>query len=66
MLDRADDKQQTLVTITLSVGEFHQDCEQWQYGNPITEQLFTSIGVTHESIAKELSRDAEEIVYGSL
>lgn len=47
-------------------GEFHQDCEQWHYGIPIAEQLFTSIGVAPEIIAIELRRDAREVLYGSL
>lgn len=46
--------------------EFHQDCDQWRHGNPIREQLFANIGITPEIISMELSRDAREVLYGSL
>lgn len=46
-------------------GEFHKDCEQWRYGNPVTEQLFISIGITNEEIANELDRNPSEILYKS-
>lgn len=46
-------------------GEYHQDCEQWQLGNPLREQLFQTIGISHQEISGELERDAEEVIYGS-
>lgn len=44
-------------------GEFHQDCEQWKYGNPITEQLFIRIRITHEMINNELNRNVKDVIY---
>jgi len=46
--------------------EYHQDCEQWQYGNPIREQLFITIGISPQEVSEELKRDAEDVIYGSV
>ena len=46
-------------------GEFHQDCDQWQHGNPIPERLFITLGITSETIASELVRDPSAVIYGS-
>lgn len=46
-------------------GEFHKDCEQWQAGNPLPEQLFVRLGITPDMISKELERDAREVIYSS-
>lgn len=46
-------------------GEFHQDCEQWRLGNPIKEQLFLTLGISSETIAHELNRDARSVIYES-
>lgn len=46
-------------------GEFHQDCEQWQFGNPIKEQLFHTIGVSSEELSNELVRDPRSVIFGS-
>lgn len=47
-------------------GEYHQDCEQWQRGNPIAQQLFDQIDITPEMIGNELERDPSGVIYGSL
>lgn len=46
-------------------GEFHKDCEQWQLGNPISEQLFIRLRITSEMITKELERNPSEVIYGN-
>lgn len=46
-------------------GEFHKDCEQWQAGNPIPEQLFIRLGITPDVIAKELDRDPRQVIDGA-
>ncbi|MBK6648284.1 MAG: hypothetical protein IPG42_00345 [Betaproteobacteria bacterium] len=46
-------------------GEFHKECEQWQAGNPIPEQLFIRLGIKTDVIAKELDRDPQQVIYGA-
>lgn len=45
--------------------EYHQDCEQWRYGNPIKEQFFQSIRISSDEISKELGKDAKSVIYSS-
>lgn len=45
--------------------EYHQDCEQWRYGNPLKEQLFQSIGISSQEISEELEKDARSVIYSS-
>ena len=44
-------------------GEFHQDCDQWQLGNPIKEQLFLTLRISPEMINHELNRDPRSVIY---
>lgn len=46
-------------------GEFHQDCEQWQAGNPVKEQLFTDLGITHVALSAELERDPRAVLFAA-
>lgn len=46
-------------------GEFHQDCEQWQSGNPISDQVFRDLNITNDVIAKELSRNPTQVLYNN-
>lgn len=54
-----------LLALTI-YGEFHQDCDQWQRGNPIKDQIFTSIGITPDMIASELSRDPTAVINANM
>jgi hypothetical protein len=47
-------------------GEYHQDCQQWQQGNPIAQQLFDRIGITPEMIGEELERNPSDVIYGNI
>lgn len=45
--------------------EYHQDCEQWRFGNPLKEQLFQLINISPQEISKELDRDVKSVIYNS-
>jgi hypothetical protein len=47
-------------------GEYHQDCQQWQYGNPTTIQRFEEIGITSDMVIKELERDGSAVIYANM
>lgn len=47
-------------------GEFHKDCQQWKLGNPITDQLFSRLGITNDQVVRELDRDASAVIYASV
>lgn len=47
-------------------GEYHQDCQQWFYGNPATIQRFEEIGITPEMVIKELEREGRDVIYANI
>lgn len=44
-------------------GEYHQDCEQWQQGNPMKEALFNDLRIMPHVISEELVRDPRDVIF---